>query len=146
MTVEFDWDSAQFKSILSDAKDAVSLAIKYTAEAVWGEIRKRAPTDHGRLAGSFDMERVDEITYRIFTNVHYALFVHEGTGIYGPEKHKIVPRHAKALAFYWKKVGRHVVFGSVRGMKGRPYADQAIKAVKPRGEEFAVRAVRELFG
>jgi len=143
--IEFEWDPEQLKELLSKARNTVSLALKYTAEAVWGEIRKKAPVDHGRLAGSFHLEEMDPLTYRIFTNVHYALFVHEGTGIYGPEKHRIVPRHAKALSFYWKKVKSHVVFRSVAGMKGRPYADQAMDAVSPRIDEFIRRAIQESF-
>lgn len=144
--VGIEWDSEKFGKIISRAKDCVALALKYTAECVWSEVRKRAPVDHGRLAGSFALEKIDDLAWRVFTNVHYALFVHEGTGIYGPEKHRIVPRRAKFLSFHWKKVGRHVRFRSVRGMPGRPYAEKSIEYAKSRTQEFAARAVRELFG
>jgi len=140
-----EFDISRLRGILDNAKDTIGLAVKYTAEFVWSEIRKTAPVDHGRLAGSFAMEEMGHWSYRIFSNVHYALFVHEGTGIYGPEKHRIVPRQANALSFFWKKAGKHMVVKSVAGMKGRPYADKAIESAVPRIDEFVLMAISENF-
>ena len=139
------FDIKQLEEILTNARETIGLAVKYTAIFVWGEIRKNAPVDEGRLAGSFDMEEMDSWAYRIFSNVHYALFVHEGTGIYGPEKHRIVPKHARALSFYWKKMGKHMVVRSVAGMPKRPYADEAIDAAGLRVNEFISMAIQENF-
>jgi hypothetical protein len=154
--------------ILKHAKDSLSRAMKYTAADVWGNIRRLAPTDTGRLAGSFEIEQVDDLSWRIFTNVHYALYVHEGTGIYGPTGHPIVPVTAKALKFHWKKTGKTMVFkgdvppgqgGSfrrwaeergmtpifawVKGMPGRPFASQAIEMTSQVVQQFIQRAIRE---
>ena len=153
-------------------RKAVALAIKYTALDVWGGVRKRAPTDHGRLAGSFQIQEDREMDWRIFSNVHYALHVHEGTGIYGPHKHPIVPVRAKALKFFWKKTGQVMIFKGdlpnswqkrsfanwaedrgmtpvfawVKGMEGRPYADWAIEDASLRTEDFIERAIQETVG
>lgn len=53
----------------------------------------------------------------------YAKFVHEGTGIFGPLKKKIVPTTKKAL--FWPGA-RHPV-KSVKGMRPRPFFRIAIE-------------------
>ena len=54
----------------------------------------------------------------------YALYVHEGTGIYGPKKRKIVPKNAKALRF--KAGGRVIYRRSVKGQKPNRYLKRAV--------------------
>lgn len=51
----------------------------------------------------------------------YAGYVHEGTGLYGPHKTKIVPKDKKAL--FWPGASHPV--RSTRGMKGRPWVRKA---------------------
>lgn len=49
----------------------------------------------------------------------YAKFVHNGTGIYGPEKRKITPKKARALKtpYGFRK--------SIKGQKANPYLENA---------------------
>ncbi|GAH74921.1 unnamed protein product, partial [marine sediment metagenome] len=42
-------------------------ALKYIAVCVWGEMGKEAPTDHGRLAGSFDLKKLRKFAYGIYS-------------------------------------------------------------------------------
>lgn len=61
------------------------------------------------------------------TNVRYARFIHDGTGLYGPRKRLIRPVRAKALRW----VGRdgNVVFArSSRGIRPRPFLRDALEA------------------
>jgi hypothetical protein len=44
-----------------------------------------------------------------------------GTGIYGPEGHRITPRNAKVLAFDWPAAGGIVFAKSVAGMPGQHF-------------------------
>jgi len=140
---EIKWKRGTFKKFRELTLDAIRLALEYTATGVWGEVRKKAPVDHGRLAGSFELSQTGDLSWRISSNVKYALMVHEGTGIYGPRATPIVPVRAKRLVFFWKKTGKMMYLPSVEGMKGRPYIDWAIKEVEPRVSEFAQRAIRE---
>ena len=61
----------------------------------------------------------------------YAGYVHEGTGLYGPHKTKIVPKSKQAL--FWPGAAHPV--RAVRGMKGRPWVRRAASEVNP-GEVF----------
>jgi hypothetical protein len=169
--LDIEINQEDFDKALEAARGALGLAMKYTATDVWGNIRRLAPGDTGRLAGSFEIEPVDELSWRIFTNVHYALYVHEGTGVYGPEGHPITPVTAKALKFFWKKTGRTMIFKGdvppyqkgrfaawaeergmtpvfawVKGMPGRPYATDAIKMTETVVQQFIQRAIRETVG
>jgi hypothetical protein len=72
---------------------------------------------------------------RVGTGVYYALWVHDGTGIYGPKHTKITPKTAQVLVFrskiYGAKTGRfagRVVVRSVKGMRGNPFLADALKA------------------
>lgn len=77
----------------------------------------------------------------IASNKEYAIFVHEGTGIYGPKKEVIRPRQAKALQWPVTNPGkgrRRYKGGKtqaynyakfVRGQKGVPYLKMAMERV-----------------
>jgi len=135
----------QMLEFLEAGKKAIPLALKYTATEVWGNIRREAPTDHGRLAGSFEMEQAGD-NWRIYSNVEYALNVHEGTGIHGPEGKyiEIFPVNKKAL--YWPGAPHPVKRVLHPGQKGNPYADRAMDAAEHRTGEFIEKAIAETVG
>jgi len=170
MDFEFEINDEEIMALLKRGfMDVVSRAVELTALEVWGNIGREAPTDHGRLAGSYDVHHVGRFAYGIHSNVEYRWYVHEGTGLYGPHKQRIYPRRAKALKFYWDKIGETVIFkgdletpqerarfaqwAEDRGMKpfftwpaGRKpdrYIDRSIEQASGRIDEFARRAARE---
>lgn len=53
----------------------------------------------------------------------HAVWVHDGTGIYGPHRSPIVPRRAKYLKFEYK--GRIWRLKSVRGQRAQPFLTDA---------------------
>lgn len=80
---------------------------------------------------------VNYLTVRVGTGVYYALFVHDGTGLYGPKHQLIRPRNSRVLVFrskiYGAKKGKYagkVVVRSVRGMKPNPFLKNALPAFK----------------
>lgn len=138
MDIKIDGLSKEdFERLIKKARQAISLAIKYTATEVWGNVRKEAPVDHGRLAGSFQLDQVDDLTYRIWSGVEYALAVHEGT-----PPHEIRPKRKKAL--YWKGASHPVKRVMHPGTQANPYADRAIEQASGRSDEFISRALREV--
>ena len=120
----------------------VSRAVKLAATDVWGNVAREAPVDHGRLAGSFELDRSSDLYWNITTRVNYAAFVHEGTGLYGPMHRRITPSQASVLAFV--SGGKQVFAKSVSGQRPNPYADRAVKRTDSRAQVFADIAVREL--
>ena len=96
--------------------------------------------DTGLLRSSINKQLIQTplgMAVRVGTNVYYARWVHDGTGIYGPKKMKIVPKRARALVFrsivYGAKKGKwrgKVVVSSVKGMRGNPFLEEALPAFK----------------
>lgn len=105
-------------------KAAMSPAIKLVSRAcrrVEAEAKRTVRVDTGRLRASIGTKmRVWkwQVRGRVGSRVSYSLVEHNGA-----KKHRIYPRRAKALRFYWKKVGRVVVLGGVNhpGTRGSFY-------------------------
>lgn len=80
--------------------------------------RRYAPVDTGRLRASIEARQVvyrGQVAVLVGTNVNYAMFQHEGTGIYGPHGTPIVPVNGQFLRFRPKGSSGYVFARSVRG-------------------------------
>ena len=71
----------------------------------------------------------------------YSIFVHEGTGLYGPHKTKIVPSAKQALAF--SIGGKKIVVRSVKGQKPNPFMARALKKVEGQIPGIFAQAIDE---
>lgn len=95
--------------------------------------KREVPVDTGRLRESIHAQRVRTVgrfhlESRVTASAPYARFVHEGT-----RPHIIRARNAKALHFYWPKVGREVFFKSVShpGTRANPFLRRAALMTRP---------------
>lgn len=90
--------------------------------------------DTGLLRASISVQLTTwgagDLAVRIGTNVHYALWIHEGTGIYGPHRTRIVPRRARYLRFKAKGMDRYIYRKSVKGIKPNRFLVKALPAAK----------------
>jgi hypothetical protein len=101
-----------------------------------GGAPRRVNTGHLRASINTNLLlRADGMAVRVGTGVHYALYVHDGTGLYGPKHTVIRPKHGKVLVFrskiYGAKKGKYaskVVVTFVRGMKPNPFLKNALPA------------------
>lgn len=57
----------------------------------------------------------------------YALYQHEGTGIYGPKKRPIKPKHGKFLVWKDPDTGKLIFAKQVRGTPGKKFLSRAAK-------------------
>lgn len=111
---------------------------KRNVSGIGGSGPKRVDTGHLRSSIKHQLViRPEGLSVRIGTNVYYARFVHDGTGIYGPRKRVIKPKRAKALVWrsqqYGQTSGRFrgfVVAKSVKGMKPNPFLAAALPAFR----------------
>ena len=130
-------DHKQITAILASPSGAVAKDLFRRGKKVEGQAKKnlqRPPKriNTGYLRSSIHTELVSlggKPAVRIGTNVYYAIFVHEGTGIYGPKGKMIEPQTAKYLS--WKTKGGKRVFAlKVKGMRPNPFLKDAISAAK----------------
>lgn len=88
--------------------------------------------DTGTLRSSIHTTLVTvggQLAVQVGTKVFYAVYVHEGTGIYGPKGHVIRPVSAKALR--WRVKGGKFRFAKyVKGMRPNHFLKDALIAAK----------------
>lgn len=102
---------------------------------------RRVNTGHLRASvGTNLLIRPDGLAVRVGTGVSYALYVHDGTGLYGPKHTVIRPKLGRVLVFrskiYGAKRGKYagkVVVTFVRGMKPNPFLRDALPAFRSAG-------------
>lgn len=111
---------------------------KRNLSGIGGSGPKRVDTGHLRSSIKHKLVfRTEGMSVRIGTNVYYARWVHDGTGIYGPRKMVIKPKRAKALVWrsqlHGQKSGKfrgYVVVKSVKGMRPNPFLAAALPAFR----------------
>lgn len=138
MSDDIEFDLAALNAFLDAGAKAAQRAVELTATEVWGNVGREAPVDHGRLAGSFQLEQRGDLEWAVFSNVEYALAVHEGTSPY-----EIFPVNAQALRFV---INGQVIFAqkvSHPGIPANPYGDRAVEAAQSRVDEFIEIALQE---
>lgn len=138
-------NDAALNELLRGPGGAVVNYMNDLGREVRNEAVRRCPVDEGRLRSSIqNTTTVDGnmITTRVGTNVEYALFVHNGTGIYGPAGKRIeVSPGKKAMRFMPKKGGKPgtgkggaVFVKWVSGSRANPFLTDALRAVlQPKG-------------
>lgn len=127
MDVHVDVHHAELKAFL--ARRGVRIA-QQAADKVANYAKVLAPVDTGRLRGSI-VTRVEARGLKAVGTVEakakYAVWVHEGTGLYGPRHAYIRPKRGKYLVFRPKGSSRVVFARRVAGMKPRPFLTEALK-------------------
>lgn len=101
------------------------------AHRLRAEARKRAPKQTTDLSRSILARPVDPWSVEVGPSVYYAVYVHDGTGLYGPKKKKFVirPKRKKALKFVFQ--GKEMIRAKVEqeGQKAQPFMDDAWAAI-----------------
>ena len=106
------------RNLQGDVRGARRAGMINVVTRVEAVARKNAPVKRSNLAnsGTSEVEK-DDSQGSVTFSAPYAGYVHEGTGLYGPHRTKIIPKGKKAL--FWTGAAHPV--RSVRGMKGRPF-------------------------
>ena len=127
--------SDELKDLSGRIRKAHKAAHKLMALDLWGNIRKNSPVDHGRLAGSWQLE-TDGLLSRVTTNVEYALVQDQGS-----QPYEIYPANGRALKFSFG--GKMIYAKSVShpGVPGSQYVDKSIEATNGRIEELVNRSL-----
>ena len=141
--VSFTFDAAAMQAYMTGENGAAFTAVRSHGNRVLNLAIAKCPVDEGRLRGSLTLEMRSEgglPIARVGSNLPYARYVHDGTGIYGPRGDVIRPRNAQVLAWPVKnnsgvgnrrysggKTANYAFARSVRGMPGRPFLLDALR-------------------
>jgi hypothetical protein len=143
--ISVEINQEQVEKIMKIPLEASKKAFQYLVIEVWGGMRKEPPVDQGRLAGSWQLRKVDDFESHLESGVIYAPYVAFGTGLYGPWKQEIIiePRIKKCLHFIWNGKEIFSKRAVVKGMHPNPYHERAMQGGIDRIDEFIRRALSE---
>jgi hypothetical protein len=108
-------------------------AVRVTAAAKANLSRPPRRVDTGALRADVNWEFIFANGlpgFRVGTSKKYGVWVHDGTGIYGPRRTPITPKRARVLVFRPKGGVRKVFVKSVKGMRPNRFLADAIPAAK----------------
>ncbi|MFQ5629368.1 MAG: HK97 gp10 family phage protein [bacterium] len=127
--VELKLNDRDLKKLPQRLAKKAERAVHQVALRIEREAVLRAPFRTKNLLNSgttdFRPAGLDSVATVKFT-ASYALYVHEGTGIFGPKHKRIKPVRAKALMIPLAD-GSVIFRKSSKGMKGRPFLKQAFE-------------------
>lgn len=130
---------------LDNLEDRILAAMEHMyrniALQLWGDIRQETPVRTGRAAGSWELNQLGRLTWRIHTAVSYVVDLMEGT-----DPHEIRPVNAKALAF---KIDGQTIFAKRvmhPGTPPNPFIDRAIARTEGRIDDFVDQALDAVGG
>lgn len=124
---------------MTELADGLTRALRKIAERAREHAWEAAPYRTGDLRASLTVQELDAETVAMGTNLEYAIFVHQGTGLYGPFRRRITPVRKKAL--YWPGA-RHPV-KSVAGQRPQPFLTTALAKVLPEVATLAAADIGE---
>lgn len=140
LRIELNGEALRSIAIAGAADD-----LRQRANRVLNAARRLAPVDEGRLRASIAVEFTTGPggvpVARIGSNLEYALFRHEGTGIYGPRGAMIRPRTAKFMVWSVRNnnyvttggkrnTGQLAFARETKGIKGVPFLLDALDAAR----------------
>jgi hypothetical protein len=129
-TIRFEINASAMNNLLKGDSGAVRADLRARGTRVVNGAKQRCPVDSGRLRASITQESGSiggqPVEY-VGTNVEYARFIHDGTGIYGPRGVPIVPKRARFLVFTPRGSSTTVFAKQVRGVKPTPFLAEALQ-------------------
>lgn len=126
------WDDSKLQAALARLQttmpDKTQQCMQNAVLAVQAEAQNNCPTDTGELRRSIQAEVTNEggsISGKVGTSLDYAIYIHEGTGIYSRTGagRKDVP-----WTYYSDSLGHFV---KTSGVKSTPFMEDALTTMAP---------------
>lgn len=141
VSVSLKLDDSQLKKLPLILRDRAHKAVDTSALIMEGDAAKNVRTTGrvktGNLADSSVVNLRGEGFQRqavIAFRAGYSLFVHNGTGLFGPKKDFIRPKTAKFLSWIGAD-GKRIYARKVKGMPGTPFLADAMETERPNFEK-----------
>lgn len=131
VVVSINIDGSKLNRLLRSPDGPVAREMLRRGQKVRAAALRRINSRTGALARSIDASIVianGTAGCKIGTDLFYARFVHDGTGIYGPTRRRIEPRNARALVFS-SSSGRTFSAHS-SGQRGTHFLRNALRAAR----------------
>lgn len=116
---------------MAELKQKIVREVDRTATRVRNQIQRRTPVDTGTTRAGWQIRHSstgNTITATVYNKSDVALYLHTGTGIYGPRGREIRPVRADALRFKPKGSSRYIYRMSSRGYPPSSYIIRGLRA------------------
>lgn len=133
MSVRVTYNEVEARRIFTSPTGPVGRYVEDLTRQVANQARQRAPVDTGTLRASISTSvssRGGKMVGTVQSALQYAIFVHEGTGLFGKNHRVIKPRRKQVLRFQ-PRGGGEVFAKFVRGQHPQPFLVDALFAVLP---------------
>lgn len=130
VSVRIDLNYRQINRILRSPNGFVARNMLRRGRKVQRHARRNVNSRTGALARSIEVRMAMQAGapgVEVYTDIFYALMVHDGTGIYGPKGRPFGPRRAKYMVFRGSD-GTIVRTKSVRGQRANPFLRDALRS------------------
>jgi len=124
-------NQAAFREYVTYPQGAIGRELFRRATRVQTKAKNLCPVATGRLRSSITVAmglEGGQLVARVGTNVKYAMFIHNGTGIYGPARQRIYPQNGKFLVWTPRGAAKPIFARSVLGTKRHPFLKDALPA------------------
>ena len=147
--VKIGVDASAYTKISEKLPEVKRRGLKYVGQEMLRNLSLNSPVDHGLLRQWFFFNTSDD-NIEIRSPATYAIFVDQGTGIYG-SGNLIKPKRGKALAFKagqkWKgpvnKDG-YAFLKYSKGQKGQKFVEKSIKQTQAKLDQLFIKAINEV--
>lgn len=140
--IEIEIDFSDIEGWSEETAQKVDKATGKVAQYAFGEVLKEMPRKSGHMADMTGLTKEGKAHYKIKTDVFYAIFVHDGTGIYGDRGIPITPNHAQFMRFEYN--GRIIYAKSVKGQEPNPFYDRAKETTDEKIDEIVGKVLKDL--
>lgn len=131
VNVRIEINGSALNRLLRNPSGPVARDMIKRGNRVRSAAKRRINSRTGTLARSLSVDVViagGAAGARIGTDLYYARFVHDGTGIYGPSHRPIRPQRGRALSFSGRTGA--IVVASSRGQRGTHFLRNALRAAR----------------
>ena len=141
LTVNIDAETIDLEKIVRQSRSNI---LELGGLSLERETRKASPVDTGHLQGSW-VNNTGKDRVQLTTSTHYARYVDEGTGLYGPYKTLIYPKDKNgSLMFKGGDGVTHIKYS--KGIKGQHYIEKAINNFESKLPSVIAQAIRKTAG
>jgi hypothetical protein len=130
VSVRIELNYRQINRILRSPTGLVARNMQRRGRKVQRHARRNVNSRSGALARSIEVRlamMAGAPGVEVYTDLYYALWVHDGTGVYGPRGRPFGPRRARYMVFRGSD-GTIVRTKRVRGQRANPFLRDALRS------------------
>lgn len=122
--------------------------MEYGETVLKEESKSLCPVDQKKNRDTIEFVLLEDsgsqVEAQLQTESGYGGYLEIGTGLHGPQKHRVVPKNKKCLSWIDPETGERIFAKSTQGMHARPYMYPAFLKTKHRIHGFVSNVIARM--